>query len=86
MRFPTAASTKKRIVSALSSTVREPHTIFDKVSEEVGGLGASYAASDMPRGVEQISYARKNMRQKGGKDQISELLDKVRQSMFMACN
>ena len=78
--IPTAASTKKCIVSALSSTVRGPHTIFDKVSEEVSGLGAAYAASDMPRGVEQISYARKYMRQKGGKDQISELLDNVQSS------
>ena len=78
--IPTAASTKKHIVSALSSTVRGPHTIFDKVSEEVGGLGTAYAASDMPRGVKQISYARKHMRQKGGKDQISELLDNVQSS------
>ena len=78
--IPTAASTKKRIVSALSSTVRGPHSVFDKVTEEVGGSGSSYAASDMPRGIDQISYARKNMRQKGAKDQISELLDNVQNS------
>ena len=78
--IPTAASTKKRIFAALSNTFRGPHTVFDKVSEEVGGLGGSYAASDLPWGVEQISYVRKNMRQKGGKDQISELLDNAQNS------
>ena len=61
----------------LTNTVRGPLSVFDKVSQEVGGLGRSYAASDIPRGVDQVRYMRKTMRHKGETDEISELLDKA---------
>ena len=75
--LPTTASTKKRLNTNLTNTVRGPLSVFDKVSQEVGGLGRSYAASDIPRSVDQVRYMRKTMRQKGETDEISELLDKA---------
>ena len=36
--LPTAPSTKKRLLSALSATARGPLSVFDTVSEDVGGL------------------------------------------------
>ena len=68
---------KKRLLSALSATARGPLSVFDTVSEDVGGLKNSYAGSDMPRSVDQVWYMRKKMRQKGEKDQVSELIDKA---------
>ena len=75
--LPTAPSTKKRLMSALSATTRGPLSVFDTVSEELGGLTNSYAGSDMPRSLDQVWYMRKKMRQKGEKDQVSELIDKA---------
>ena len=75
--LPTAPSTKKRLISALSATARGPLSVFDTVSEELGGLKNSYAGSDMPRSLDQVWYMRKKMRQKGEKDQVSELIDKA---------
>ena len=75
--IPTAASTKKRLASALSNTARGPLSVFDTVSEEVGGIQNTYAASDLPRSVNQVWHLRHNLRQKGVVDQIAELLDKA---------
>ena len=55
--IPTAVSTKEQIASALLSNVREPNTICDSVSEEIGGVENAYAVSDMPRNTNQVSYA-----------------------------
>ena len=40
-------------------------------------MGRYYAASDIPRSVDQVCYMRKTMRQKGETDETSELLDKA---------
>ena len=47
--IPTAPSTKKRLASSLSNTARGPLSVFDTVSQAVGGLQNTYAASDLPR-------------------------------------
>ena len=75
--LPTSASTKKRLVSATSKTSKGPLSVFDEVSEDVGGLEGTKAASDIPRSIDQVRYIRKTLRQKDKVDEISELIDKA---------
>ena len=75
--LPTTASTKKRLHQKAAGSVRGPLSIFDQVSQEVGDVQSSYAASDVPRGIDQIKYLRKTLRKKRAKDEISELIDKA---------
>lgn len=75
--LPTTASTKKRLHQKAAGSVRGPLSIFDQVSQEVGDVHNSYAASDVPRGTDQIKYLRKTLRKKLAKDEISELIDKA---------
>eukprot|EP00112_Aurelia_sp_Birch-Aquarium-sp1_P018622 Seg4461.2 transcript_id=Seg4461.2/GoldUCD/mRNA.D3Y31 product="hypothetical protein" protein_id=Seg4461.2/GoldUCD/D3Y31 len=75
--LPTTASTKKCPHQKAAGSVRGPLSIFDQVSQEVGDVHNSYAASDVPRGTDQIKYLRKTLRKKLAKDEISELIDKA---------
>ena len=75
--IPAAASTKKCLTSALSNTARGSLSVFDTVSEAVGGLQNTYAASDLPQSVSQVWHLPHNLRQKGVVDQIAELIDKA---------
>jgi ABC-type cobalt transport system substrate-binding protein len=74
--YASATSTRKRIEEKAKSQMG-PSSIFDELYEIGGGIVESMLFASQPRGISQVKYERKKLRQQHSKDTLSEIIEQA---------